>query len=126
MNPFSSGGYEEAEYLPHSQTLLENNNQETERQMSVTSNTSNTTSPPVTMSSLPLQLTGSWSIPASHHPQLSPFHQESHLAASKPSVPANSQEDHGMIFFLFCLVSKAPQEIYDHPFPFPSIECCRR
>ena len=91
MSCVSSEEYEQLEYLPpHSQSLLDNNNQE-QRQVSLTTN------PPVTMSGLPLHLTGSWPVPQTSTAQLAPFLQDNaHLALAKP-VNTTSQDEPGEI-----------------------------
>ena len=86
-------GYDQLEYLsPLSQApaVVENNNLQEDRQMTVP-----TTS---TMSSLPLQLAGSWSLPPSNPSQLSPFLQENTPMSSKPQVAELSkQEEQGNV-----------------------------
>ena len=81
-------GYDQLEYLaPLSQTpaVVENNNLEEDRQMTVPTSS--------TMSSLPLQLAGSWSLPATNPSQLSPFLQENMPMSSKPQVAELSKQE---------------------------------
>ena len=92
-------GYDHLDYLtPLSQSpaVVENNNLQQDREMnSITSSISSSSSP--SMSSLPLQLAGSWSLPPANHSQLSPFLQEN--IPMCPKVPQvaelNKQEEQG-------------------------------
>ena len=84
-------GYDQLEYLTplsQAQAVVENNNLQEEREMSLP--------PTTTMSSLPLQLASSWSLPPSNPSQLSPFLQENMAMCSKPQVAdLNKQEEQG-------------------------------
>ena len=86
-------GYDQLEYLaPLSQApaVVENNNLQEDRQMTVPTSS--------TMSSLPLQLAGSWSLPPTNPSQLSPFLQENMPMSSKPQVAELSkQEEQGNV-----------------------------
>ena len=75
-------GYDHLEYLTplsQAQAVVENNNLQQDREMTSTPSSSSITS----MSSLPLQLAGSWALPPSNHSQLSPFLQENLAPAPK-------------------------------------------
>ena len=74
-----------------------------------------TTNPPVTMSGLPLHLTGSWPVPQTSAAQLAPFLQDNaHLALAKP-VNTTSQDETGEIYLETLLTLISCSEDDDNP-----------